>query len=397
EEASHARRWLYGARLSASRRMRPLPGRTRAWYRSRKSTMPVDHARRSAVAAIPAQCYARPAWKGLAYLGRAAALYAVSVAGLLATDAPLAVMALWLLGGLAIGALFVLGHDAAHGALFDSPRLCRRVGRLALLASLHAYEPWVVGHNRIHHGHTGDRGFDFVWHPLTKTEYDALPRLARLLHRIEWTPWGAGLYYLRVLWWQRMMRLVPSARHRRAFRRDRLLVLAYLGLVSLALVWGGAAHGGTIASGCWTWVKVFAVPWLVWNQLIGTTVYLHHIGPDIVWRERGRSRRWAGQIESTVNFRIPAWLNVFWQNIFLHVPHHVDPRIPFYALPRAAEALTTVLGREMRGGRLRVATYVATTRRCKLYDFEHGRWLGYDGAVVPTSSPSRSMGAATAR
>ena len=338
-----------------------------------------DHSLQQAVAAIPSECYARPAWKACAYIARAWVLFVISVALLLRVDHPVALLPLWLFSGLAIGGLFVLGHDAAHGALFDSPRLCRAVGRLLLLPSLHAYEPWVVGHNRLHHGHTGSRGIDFVWHPLTRAEYENLPALGRFVHRLEWMPGGAGLYYLRAVWWQRMMRLVPPARLRAAFRRDRLIVWGYV--VTMCALTG------------WMSVKVVVIPWLVWNLLIGTTVYLHHIGPDLPWHQGRRHQALQAQVDVTTNYHLPVWLNLFWQNIFIHVPHHIDPRIPFHALPRAAAALVPVLGPAVRDRTLRLADYVRIARRCKLYDFDHNVWTTYAG---PTNSPNCSIGAATA-
>ena len=117
---------------------------------------------RGALAALPATSYDNPAWKGLAYLARDAALYAVAITLLLASDHLAVLVAAWTLGGLAISALFVLAHDAAHGALFRSRRVGNTVARLAFLPSLHALAAWQAGHNRVHHGHTGRRGVDFV-------------------------------------------------------------------------------------------------------------------------------------------------------------------------------------------------------------------------------------------
>ena len=44
-------------------------------------------------------------------------------------------------------------------------------------------------------------------------------------------------------------------------------------------------------------------------------------------------------VEGTTNLRIPRVFNFFLHNIFVHVPHHVDARIPFHQLPAAAEAI----------------------------------------------------------
>ena len=93
---------------------------------------------RGAIAVLPVTSYDNPAWKGFGYLARDAALYALAVALLLASDHPAVLVAAWTLGGLAISALFVLAHDAAHGALFRSRRVGNTVARLAFLPSLHA-------------------------------------------------------------------------------------------------------------------------------------------------------------------------------------------------------------------------------------------------------------------
>lgn len=340
------------------------------------------------IGTLPAACYANPAWRGLAYLVRDVAMFSGVTALLLVVDRPILLPVLWLAGGLAIGALFVLGHDAAHGALFRSRRLAYWTAQLALLPSLHAYEVWVLGHNRVHHGHTGRAGIDFVWHPLTPPEYSRLGRLGRLLHRVEWSAWGLGLYYLRVMWWQRMMRIEPPPRLRCAFRRDRRRVWAYLVFGTAALLWVGWARTGSAGGAFWVWIKVLVAPWLAWNWLIGATVHIHHIGPDAAWQLRAHGRGSVAPLDGATSYVIPGWLNVFWHNIFLHTAHHLDPRIPFYNLPLA----TAVLARESGGAiavqPLRLRAWLEATRRCKLYDFARRRWTGYEEATAaPAAAP----------
>ena len=114
---------------------------------------------------IPDDCYERSTVRGLGLVARDLIIYGLAVAGLAMTDNPLLLVPLWFLAGLAVSGLFVIGHDAAHGALFDSDRLNGFIGRLTMLPSLHATEVWIFGHNRVHHGHTLRQGMDFVWHP----------------------------------------------------------------------------------------------------------------------------------------------------------------------------------------------------------------------------------------
>ena len=165
---------------------------------------------------IPDHCYERSTGRGLLLFGRDVVIFGLAVWGLLSTNHPLLLVPLWLLAGVSVAGLFVIGHDAAHDALFDSKRLNALVARLSMLPSLHAVEVWVFGHNRVHHGHTLKQGLDFVWHPLTVQQYGELGRLAKLRHRLEWGPFGAGAYYLREVWWNKMVRFTPPARWARS-------------------------------------------------------------------------------------------------------------------------------------------------------------------------------------
>jgi omega-6 fatty acid desaturase (delta-12 desaturase) len=125
-------------------------------------------------------------------------------------------------------------------------------------------------------------------------------------------------------------------------------------------------------------VKLLVVPFLLFAQIIGFTVYVHHVSPEIRWWQRREWSQFKGQMESTTILRIPRLVNrLFMHNIFVHVPHHVDVRIPFHQLPAAARAIDAAFPDTVRSSRLSVRAYLRATRNCKLYDFEHGRWLSY--------------------
>ena len=331
----------------------------------------------SVIAAIPPECYENPTHRGLLWLARDLLLYAALIWGLASFDQIWVLVPLWLISGAVISGLFILGHDAAHGALFGSKRLNYLVGQLAMLPSLHLYEAWVFGHNRIHHGHTIRQGMDYVWHPVTPAEYRALSPLGKLLHRVEWSALGAGVYYGRQIWWQQMIRFVPGEKMRAPIRRDRIVVGSWFALFSLALLGAGVASYGTLAGAVWMWVKVFAIPFVFWNYAIGFAVYVHHIAPEIPWFKRRDWTKFRGQVDGTTVLHMPRWVNFFFHNIFLHVPHHVDMRIPFYGLPKAVVAMREHFGDILREKQYGIRDYLQTTRACKLFDFEEGVWLGY--------------------
>lgn len=329
---------------------------------------------------IPESCYQRSTARGLMLIARDFAVYGLALWGLASTNNPLLLVPLWVLAGIAVSGLFVLGHDAAHDALFDSKKLNAVVGRLTMLPSWHATEQWIFGHNRVHHGHTLRQGMDFVWHPLTVEQYNDLGTLARWRHKLEWGPFGSGAYYLREVWFNKMARFSPPERWAKAMNRDRMIVAAFLVVTLAASLLGGGISGGGLLAGAWFWVKLFVVPFLLFCQSIGWVVYVHHIAPEIRWWSRREWNRFRGQVEgTTVLWGPPGW-DLFFHWIMVHLPHHVDMRIPCYRLPEAARAIQQAFPDDVDERKISVSDYLRATRECKLHNFETGVWTRYPSA-----------------
>jgi omega-6 fatty acid desaturase (delta-12 desaturase) len=341
---------------------------------------------------ISPERYRNPTWKGLLYVARDLVLYGLLVWGLIVADAWWAVLGLWGLSAFVISGLFIIGHDAAHGALFRSKRLNSIVGHVMMLPSWHVYEGWVLGHNRIHHGHTCRQSMDFVWHPLTPDQYAALPRWQQLRHRIEWSWLGSMPYYLRDVWWNKMIAFDPPENWARQIKRDRLIVLGFVGAASLALGALGLSMYGSVLGALWMIVKVLVVPFLAFIFTIGWVVHVHHIDPEITWWKRREWNKFRGQMEGTTMVLVPAWLDFFLHRIFFHVAHHVDMRIPFYELPAACEEIRQAFPDVVVTRRLRLRDFLANTRQCKLYDFDAGRWLTYAEARAQADPDPAAVG-----
>ncbi len=338
---------------------------------------------------VPPEAYENPTWKGLAYFARDAAIYLATLAALIWFSNPLIVAPLLVLSGLAISGLFVVAHDAAHGALFRSKRLNSVIGHVAMLPSWHVYEGWVLGHNRIHHVYTVRQGFDFVWHPYTVEEYRAMGRLGRLRHRIEWSWVGAGLYYMREVWWNKMVVGKPPARWVRSIRRDRWIVGVFVVLAAAGLGWLGWLQDGTAWGVVWMIFRTLVAPFLIFSFIIGSFVHVHHIHPEIRWWKRREWTKFKGQMDGTTILRMPRGFDFFFHWIMVHVPHHVDMRIPMYNLDAAAEAIKASFPDVVRDEPLRFRDFMANSRQCKLYDFDEGRWLTYAAARKP-AAPAES-------
>ena len=332
-------------------------------------------------AIIPASCYEPSNTRAWLALAQGAALYVVPLVLLATTDRWWALPILWLLTGLAIAGLFVLGHDASHGALFRSRRANRIVALGCMAPSAHVEAAWNLGHNRIHHGYTTRQGFDFVWHPSTIEDYDAMGTLARLRHRFEWSFLGSGAYYLRVVWWEKMWRFAAAGKHRSAIRRDKFTLGVALAAVLAIPVFIGAIQSG-LAGAIWVPIKMVVVPFIIFVQIIGWTVYVHHVSPEIRWWKRREWTQFAGQMESTTILSMPRLINRLWfHNIFVHIPHHVDARIPFHQLPQAAAAISQQYPDTVKVARFSPGDYLRATRACKLYDFDAGHWVSYSAAA----------------
>lgn len=344
---------------------------------------------------IPPEAYDNPTWKGLGYFARDLVLYGIAVAGLIAFANPLIVVPFLVLAALAVSGLFVVGHDTAHGALFKSERVTSIVGHLAMLPSWHVYEGWRLGHNRVHHHYTVRQDFDFVWHPYTAQQYRDMNGFQRARHRFEWSWAGAGIYYMREIWWKRMAVGEAPKRWSKKIRRDRFVVLGFVVVSSLALIAYGLGSGLSILGTAWLVTRVVGLPFVGFCYVIGSLVHVHHIQPDIRWWKRREWTKWHGQMEGTTVLRVNPVFNFFVHWIMIHVAHHVDVRIPMYNLEMATEAMEEAFPGVIHDEPLRYRDFMANTRHCKLYDFDEGHWVSYEEALADVpAAPVRDSDAA---
>jgi acyl-lipid omega-6 desaturase (Delta-12 desaturase) len=352
------------------------------------SEAPANGSLKPVIDLIPAAAYENPTWKGLAYFARDLSVYGLVVWGLIVTTNPFGILALEVLAALAVTALFVVAHDSAHGALFSSKRLNSIVGHIAMLPSWHVYEAWILGHNRVHHAYTVRQGYDFVWQPNTAEEYAALGPLGKLRHRFEWSWAGAGAYYIHEVWLTKMMVFDPPSRWKRAIRRDRAFVYGFLATATTALAFLGWSRTGTILGTVWLVVRVLVIPFLAFSFLIGSVVHVHHVQPDIRWWKRREWTKFKAQMEGTTILRTPPGMNFFLHWIMIHVPHHVDMRIPMYNLEMAADAIKAGYPQTVHDEAMSFRDFIANTRQCKLYNYDEGTWLTYAEAERRLTEPT---------
>jgi omega-6 fatty acid desaturase (delta-12 desaturase) len=324
---------------------------------------------------------------GLLLLAAHLALYGITLVGAVAALPWWVNLFSAIVNGLAIGLLFVIGHDSCHGAFLPTKLLNQIVTRLAFIPSAHSASLWNLHHNRVHHVYTNFKGRDNSWVPMTKAEYDAMSPGRRLLERLNRGPFGPLTYYVTGLW-LKLLVLPLTEDTKRDWKRyafDSAFVLVALALTLIGI----AALGQWLAPARPVWLTLiqgWLVPFLVWNYFMGLSTYLHHTHPTIPWFDKEES--WSfynAYVRSTTHVDFKVDVLPLWQRLMEHTAHHMLPTIPVYRLHRAQEKLLSRFGKDvvrytLTGGRFRKIYSV-----CKLYDFERNCWTDFEGR--PTTEP----------
>jgi acyl-lipid omega-6 desaturase (Delta-12 desaturase) len=337
--------------------------------------------------AIPAECFERSIWKGLAALIVTLCVFMATTAWLYSSKTWYLLIFAAVARGLSIGPLFIVGHDACHDALTPRQWANRMIGQLAFLPSLHTFTGWRYGHNFVHHQHTQILERDTGYPPLTPAQFAALTPLARAWYRLSRTPLGAGLLYL-PLWWK--YQAVPTAEARNQIRLAGRYFAWEQALLALCLVFEICLFSGVFARMSLLPAMHFS-PWimllcgivvtqLVWNTQMGFVTFLHHFHPQVPWHSEAEAPPAARrQLESTVHIIFPAHTHWSMMNIFEHTAHHAVPNLPLYHLPRAQAALNRAFARHIPRERLTLRNIQAAFATCKLWDVHAKQWVGYAG------------------
>jgi acyl-lipid omega-6 desaturase (Delta-12 desaturase) len=190
---------------------------------------------------------------------------------------------------------------------------------------------------------------------------------------------GWPLHYLLKVWWPGMVMYRPDkeSRERLGYRVNKLVTLGFaIGLMGLCYRFGGGLIG--VVAGV-------VLPFIVFNYFIALFVYLHHTHPDVpFFDQRPEWSNTIGQVYCTVVWRCSRLSELLVHNIMIHVPHHVEPRIPFYRLKAAYADLQKEYGEYLHEYRFRWRTMGMVFRRCKLYDFENKVWYSFrEAAALP--------------
>jgi omega-6 fatty acid desaturase (delta-12 desaturase) len=330
--------------------------------------------------AISRACYNRSTLQTFGWYAFDLMLYLGLMWGVFSSDAWWAKLLFGFGAGCAVAFMFVWAHDAAHGALFKSDWTAEILGTVFMLPSLNPYRLWCHGHNRVHHGFTSFTPVDWIWRPLTPHEYTSLPWYRKLIYRLERWPYTCALHYVLRVWWPGMViyRPDPKSRERLGYGIHQVLTAAFAIVLSLvAWRWGGGLLG--VIAGV-------VIPFVVFNYFIALFVFLHHTHPEVPFFDhRSEWSNTIGQVYCSIVWRCSRLSELLIHNIMIHVPHHVDPRIPFYRLKSAYADLRREYGEYIHEYRFRWRTVRDIFRRCQLYDFDSKTWYSFREAATLTA------------
>lgn len=301
-------------------------------------------------------------------LARDGVFYVLAVVGAVLLPSMALRFASGVVAGVAVTALFVWAHDAAHGALLGDTRQGRVLGTIAMLPSLQPFRLWQHGHNRVHHGFTSLVTIDWIWRPWDPADYEAASRAGRFGYRVERSLWGCGWHYLRRVWWEGMVRHRPSNADQRTNARFSWTVTGAWAVSAGGLAWW---CGGPTAV-----LTAVVLPWLAFTYAIALITYLHHTHPTRrFFANRAEWDPVRGHVTGSTVLEAPRFLGWLFHDIFVHTPHHLDQRIPYYRLRAAWQQLRPAVGAlDVLEYRMSSPAVAAVFRRCKLFDYASGSW-----------------------
>lgn len=226
--------------------------------------------------------------------------------------------------GMLLMRLFALQHDCGHGALFESWRANRWVGRCLGVICIAPAAVWAKKH-AVHHATHGNLDRREMGDLLTLTvdEYNAKGRLARAAYRLYRNPYfllGFGPFYSFFLEYRLPVRLMDHRSYWISAMGTNLSIAVVLGTIY--------AFGG------WDPILYIFVPSTLIGGFCGVwAFYIQHQFEGVEWDRQGNWDIHDAALYGSSYYVLPGWLNWFSCNVGIHHVHHLYARIPFYRLP----------------------------------------------------------------
>lgn len=295
-----------------------------------------------------------------------------------------------IVAGVKMANLATLAHDAAHNSLTSSRRLNWLIAVLAFMPCLFNYRLWIYDHHHLHHPHTNGEHAD-SYRPLSKNEYDALTPFKRAYYRFtrSGNPLAFSVYYINERWWKVKViprSFLPETMRTSAWKHTAFVALYFTGFLTLLIVAPAFAPISSITA-----VSLcFVVPFLIFQGLLASALYINHTHPDIPWfnHETHPSSNLPAEA-LCLHLKFPKWFATLAHHFYEHPAHHVYPAIPCYELGKAQAHMNRLLGARALVVNFSFSSMAEILRTCKLYDYQNHCWLDFSGK--PATQTARTI------
>lgn len=238
-----------------------------------------------------------------------------------------------ILAGFAVLQIYLILHEALHGAVSDNRRLNNFIGHSSgWLIAL----PFLV-RRRYHMAH-----HTWTAHPVNDPENKSMIEKFSVMTRQQertlefmwkhWIPMIAANHFL-ANWRAPFVARAQgdtSARIMKEIRFARLYLVGYLAMAGVALAFGHLA----------ALVLFYLVIWLFLFFMVELLNLPHHAEAPLLAKDAERLQYWEQDRVSHDCESLPFWSRFVILNFNLHIVHHAFPSVPWYRLSEAHSLLT---------------------------------------------------------
>ncbi|MBU6133539.1 fatty acid desaturase [Staphylococcus xylosus] len=268
---------------------------------------------------------------------------------------------------------FIIFHDACHGSYLKKQKHNDLLGNVTGFLTFFPYRKWRREH-LMHHAGSGNlekRGIGDIW-VMTVEEYQASSPFKRLTYRCYRNPFVMfvlGPFFL----------VFVSNRFNVKGAKIKERTNTWLNNISLLVIYGSLIY----LLGASQFFAIFA-PMVFISGMIGIWLfYIQHTFEDSYFEESSEWDYVKAAIDGSSYYKLPKFIQWVTGNIGYHHVHHLNPRIPNYALEATHDNVTP----------LHHATSITITEsfaslKFKLYDESHKRFITFKEFALRQKKPS---------
>eukprot|EP00898_Chlorokybus_atmophyticus_P003319 jgi/Chlat1/3989/Chrsp26S03984 len=266
----------------------------------------------------------------------------------------------------AVTGLFVIGHDCGHNSFSKNQLVNDIVGTLVFMPLVYPFEPWRIKHNT-HHAHTNKLVLDTAWQPFRVEQYKtaSLPMKAGI-HSAYGPAWYIASIGHWAIWHFDINKYRPAERPR-----------VWVSLAAVAAFIGAVLVPMLVTQGPLFVAKYWVMPWLGFHFWMSTFTMVHHTAPHIPFTKGSDWSQVKAQLGGTVHCDYPSWIETLCHDISVHVPHHLNTKIPSYNLRPAYESLKQNWGKYMTTAEFGLPLMSTIIKKCQLYDDKKLQYVPY--------------------